>query len=179
MAELLVPESHHYVVIEPDTCRLHNLSRFNILLIHIMIRQDHLMGRPRNVESICICSIGTIRDGIPPGAPDYETFLVRGGGDHGFGAAHETCLRHSDGLRTRHATGINPGVTISIAPPALVPASHTMYLITMLCSFDPPPSPPSGAKERRMEGSSLLKFFYLVTMLCLVTPVMLLRCIDE
>jgi hypothetical protein len=76
MAEILVPESRQYVVIEPDTCQLHKLSRFNILLIHIMIRQDHLMGRPRNVESICICSIGTIRDGIPPGAPGYETFLV-------------------------------------------------------------------------------------------------------
>jgi hypothetical protein len=74
MAEILVLESHHYVVIEPGICQLHNLSRFNILLIHIMIRQDHLMGRPRNVESICICSIGTIRDGIPSGAPDYETF---------------------------------------------------------------------------------------------------------
>jgi len=36
---------------------------------------------------------------------------------------------------------------------------HNLYLVTMLCSFDPPPSPPSGAKERRMEGSSLLKFF--------------------
>jgi hypothetical protein len=83
----------------------------------------------------------------------------RGGGDHGFGAAHETCLRHSDGLRTRYTTGINPGVTRSIAPLALmVPVSHTMYLVTMLCSFNPPPSPPSGAKERRMEGSSLLKF---------------------
>jgi hypothetical protein len=28
----------------------------------------------------------------------------------------------------------------------------------MPCSFNPPPAPPSGAKERRMEGSSLLKF---------------------
>ena len=73
MADILVPESRQFVVIDPGTC-LHNLSRFNTLLIHIMIRQDHLMGRPRNVESICICSIGTIRDGIPPGAPDYETF---------------------------------------------------------------------------------------------------------
>jgi hypothetical protein len=42
--------------------------------IHIMIRQDHLMGRPRNVESICICSFGTIRGGITSGALDYETF---------------------------------------------------------------------------------------------------------
>jgi hypothetical protein len=30
-----------------------------------------------------------------------------------------------------------------------------------------------------MEGSSLLKFFYLVSMLCLVTSGMLLCCIDE
>jgi hypothetical protein len=82
----------------------------------------------------------------------------RGGGDHGFGATHGTCLGHSDGLRTRHTIGINPGVTISIAPLALAPASHTMYLVTILCSFNPPLSPPSGAKERRMEGSSLLKF---------------------
>jgi hypothetical protein len=74
MAEILFPVSRQFVVIEPGTCQPHNLSRFNILLIHIMIRQDHLMGRPRNVESICICSIGTIRDGIPPGASDYETF---------------------------------------------------------------------------------------------------------
>jgi hypothetical protein len=74
MAEILVPESRQYVVIEPGTSQFHNLSCFNILLIHIMIRQDHLMGRPRNVESICVCSIGTIRDGITTGAPDYETF---------------------------------------------------------------------------------------------------------
>ena len=74
MAEILAPESRQFVVIEPGTCQLHNLSRFNILLTHIMIRQDHLMGRPRNVEFICICSIGTIHDRIPSGAPDYETF---------------------------------------------------------------------------------------------------------
>ncbi len=57
----------------------------------------------------------------------------RGGGDHGFGAAHETCLRHSDGLRIHDTTGINPGVTRSIAP--LAPASDTFYLVSMLC-FD-------------------------------------------
>ncbi len=61
----------------------------------------------------------------------------REGGDHGFGTAHETCLRHSDDLRTRHTTGINPGVTRSIAPLALAPASHTMYLVTMLCFVTP------------------------------------------
>jgi hypothetical protein len=62
----------------------------------------------------------------------------REGGDHGFGAAHETYLRHSDGLRTRHTTGINPGVTRSIAPLALmVPANHTIYLVTMLCLVTP------------------------------------------
>ncbi len=38
-----------------------------------MIRQDHLMGRPRNVVSTYICSIGTIRGGIPTGAPNHET----------------------------------------------------------------------------------------------------------
>jgi hypothetical protein len=74
MAKILVPESRQFVDIESATCQSHNLSHFNILLIHIMIRQDHLMGRPRNVEFTYICSIGTIRDGIPPGAPDYETF---------------------------------------------------------------------------------------------------------
>jgi hypothetical protein len=41
--------------------------------INIMIRQDHLMGRPRNVVSTYICSIGTIRGEIPPGAPNHET----------------------------------------------------------------------------------------------------------
>ena len=51
----------------------------------------------------------------------------RGGGEHGFGAAHETCLRHSDGLRTRDTTGINPGVTISITPLALASAIHTSF----------------------------------------------------
>jgi hypothetical protein len=70
------------------------------------------------------------------------------------GATHETCLRHSDGLRARHATGINPGVTISIAPLALmVPASHTMYLVPMLCSFNPPPSPPSGEPHAARRGA--------------------------
>jgi hypothetical protein len=74
MAEILVSESRQFVDIESATCQSHNLSRFNFLLIPILIRQDHLMGRPRNVESKCICSIGTIRDGIPAGAPDYEMF---------------------------------------------------------------------------------------------------------
>jgi len=74
MAEILVPESRQFVDIESAICQSHNLSRFNFLLIHTMIRQDHLMGRPRIVEFTYICSIGTIRDGIPPGAPDYETF---------------------------------------------------------------------------------------------------------
>jgi hypothetical protein len=60
MVEILVPESRQFVVIEPGTCQLHNLSCFNILLIYTMIHQDHLVGRPRNAESICICSIGTI-----------------------------------------------------------------------------------------------------------------------
>jgi hypothetical protein len=77
MTEILVPESRQFIVIEPGTCQLHNLSHFNILLIHTMIHQDHLIGRPRNVGSIYICSIGTIRDGIPPGAPDYETDMKR------------------------------------------------------------------------------------------------------
>jgi hypothetical protein len=73
MAEILFPVSPQFVVIEPGTCQLHNLSRLNILLIHIMIRQDHFMGRPRNVVSTYICSIGTIRGGIPPGAPNHKT----------------------------------------------------------------------------------------------------------
>jgi hypothetical protein len=34
------------------------------LTYYPMIRQDHLVGRPRNVISISICSIGTIRGGI-------------------------------------------------------------------------------------------------------------------
>jgi len=39
-----------------------------------MIRQDHLVGRPRNMEFISICSIGTIRVGIPSGTTNHETF---------------------------------------------------------------------------------------------------------
>jgi hypothetical protein len=39
-----------------------------------MIRQDHLVGRTRNVISISICSIGTIRGGISTGAPGHESF---------------------------------------------------------------------------------------------------------
>jgi hypothetical protein len=68
MAVKRVPERHQAAAIGLGTCQLHNLSRFDILLNFIMIRQDHLMGSPRNVEPIYICSIGTIRDGIPPGA---------------------------------------------------------------------------------------------------------------
>ena len=55
------------------------------------------------------------------------------------GLPMKRALRHSDDLRTRHTTGINPGVTRSIALTlALAPASHTLYLVTMLCLVTPP-----------------------------------------
>jgi hypothetical protein len=60
-----------------------------------MIRQDHLVGRPRNVISISICSIGTIRGGIPSGAPGHETFRWNeGGGDMALMSTHESFLRN-------------------------------------------------------------------------------------
>jgi len=39
-----------------------------------MIRQDHLVGSPRDAKSISICSIGTIRGGIPSDTPYLETY---------------------------------------------------------------------------------------------------------
>jgi len=46
MAVKRVPERHQAAAIGLGTCQLHNLSRFDILLNFIMIRQDHLMGSP-------------------------------------------------------------------------------------------------------------------------------------
>jgi hypothetical protein len=70
----------------------------NGMQIPIMIRQDHLMGRPRNAESITICSIGTIRDGISTGAPNHETFRWNEGVViTAPGSTHETFLRNEIG----------------------------------------------------------------------------------
>jgi hypothetical protein len=63
------------------------------LTYYPMIRQDHLMGRPRNVESISICSIGTIRGGIQACAPEYETFRWNEGvGFMALVSTHESFL---------------------------------------------------------------------------------------
>jgi hypothetical protein len=70
----------------------------NGMQIPIMIRQDHLVGRPGNAESITICSIGTICGGIPSCAPNYETFRRNEGVViTAPGSTHETFLRNEIG----------------------------------------------------------------------------------
>jgi hypothetical protein len=58
------------------------------------------MGNPRNAESISICSIGTIRCGIPPGAQ---------GTKRSAGTIFSGCLWLL-GLPMRHSSGMLAGV---------------------------------------------------------------------